>query len=117
MEKFIHDNWTQIVFVAATIFGFGKGWQLISIMCKTLKEHSSELKYLREIGATYCNHAECEKYRDSCAARNDRRFDEIKTMLQAMDTKRENSRDDTQALLADVSCRLGRIEGKLEREK
>lgn len=117
MENTIRENWPQIVFVAATIFGFGKGWQLFNIMYRTLKEHSTELKFLREQSGTYCNHAECEKYRESCAVRNDRRFDEIKGMLQSMDAKRENSRDDTQALLSDVSCRLGRIEGKLERDK
>lgn len=73
-----------------------------------------ELKFLREQSGTYCNHAECEKYRETCASRNEKRFDEIKSMLTAMDDKREGSRDDTQALLADVSCRLGRIEGKME---
>ena len=100
-----------------TLFGFGKVWQLFNVMCRTLREHSEELKTIREQQAIYCKHAECEKYRESCAARNDRRFDEIKTMLTAMDLKREGSRDDTQALLADISCRMGRLEGKLEAQK
>ncbi|HAX96520.1 MAG TPA: hypothetical protein DCY35_08380 [Prolixibacteraceae bacterium] len=114
MENFVKDYWPQLVFVGFTLVGFGKGWQLFNIMCKTLKEHSLELKVIREQQAIFCKQTDCEKYRESCASRNEKRFDEIKSMLTAMDDKREGSRDDTQALLADVSCRLGRIEGKME---
>lgn len=114
-ENFIHDYWAQLVFCAGTIFGFGKGWQLISVMCKTLKEHSVELKVMREQHSVFCSHTECEKYRESCAARNDKQFAEIKGMLNAMDVKRETSRDSTQDALTDIACRISRIETKLEK--
>ena len=114
-ENFIHDYWPQILFCGMTIFGFGKGWQLISVMCKTLKEHSVELKVMREQHSGFCLHAECEKYRESCAARNDKQFAEVKSMLIAMDTKRENSRDSTQDALSDIACRISRLETKMEK--
>jgi len=114
MEKIIINYWPQLTFAIAVIFGFGKGWQSMNQICKTLTEHSRELKVFREQQILFCQHTECEKYRDSCAARNDKQFMEIKAMLAAMDHRRESTRDDIQALLADISCRMGRIEGKLE---
>jgi hypothetical protein len=117
MDHIIKDFWPQISFVAFTLFGFGKVWQLFNIMCRTLKEHSDELRNIRREQSLFCNHAECEKYRDSCAVRNDKRFDEIKTMLQAMDNKRENGRDDFQSVLSEISRRLGKLEGQLEAAK
>jgi hypothetical protein len=114
MEQFIVTYWPHITFGIMTVFGFGKGWQSMNQICRTLKEHSIELKIIHERESLYCQHIECEKFRNSCAARNDKQFAEIKGMLNAMDSKRENSRDDAQALLADISCRMGRIEGKLE---
>lgn len=114
MEKFIIGYWPQIVFAIAVIFGFGKGWQSMNQICRTLTEHSRELKAFREQHELFCKHAECEKFRDNCAARNDKQFAEIKVLLNAMDVRRESSRDDTQAILSDISCRMGRLEGKLE---
>ena len=111
----ITKYWPQLTFAALTLIGFGKGLQLFNIMCKTLEDHSKKLQTLQSQQVDYCTHIFCEKYRDSCASRNDKRFDELKNLLQAMDGKRETGRDDMNALLADVSCRLGRIEGKLEK--
>jgi|GEM_PF-5656978 len=53
----------------------------------------------------------CEKCRADCERRNARAFMEIKTLLGDISDKR----DDYVTALGDVSCRLGRIEGKLER--
>ena len=115
VENLIKNYWPQLTFVALTLIGFGKGWQSLNVMFKTLEDHSKKLQTLQSQQVDYCTHIFCEKYRDSCASRNDKRFDELKNLLQAMDGKRETGRDDMNALLADVSCRLGRIEGKLEK--
>ena len=117
MEDFIVKYWTQITFGGLIVFGFGKGWQSMNEICRSLKEHSHELKFLREQHSAFCSHSECEKYRQSCAERNDKQFADLKVLLRSMDDRRENSRDDTQALLSDISCRMGRIEGKLEVKK
>ena len=114
-DNFIRDYWPQLTFAALTLIGFGKGWQLFNIMCTTLKEHSAKMVAFQEFCNHVCTHAECEKYRDSCAARNDKQFAEIKGMLTAMDSKRENTRDSTQEALSDIACRISRLETKLEK--
>jgi len=114
MEQFILAYWPHISFGMMVVFGFGKGWQSMNQICRTLKEHGVELKVIREQQSLFCQHAECEKFRDNCAARNDRQFAEIKAMLSAMDNKREDSKDETRCLLSKISDRMGRIEGKLE---
>ena len=114
-DNFIRDYWPQLVFVTMTLIGFGKGWQLFNIMCRTLKEHSVAINLFKEREPLYCKHDECEKYRDSCATRNERQFNELKVMLNLMDNKRENSRDSTQEALSDIACRISRLETKLEK--
>ena len=114
MDVIFRDYWPQLVFAILTVFGFGKGWQTISVMCKTLEEHSDALKETRENQGFLCTHTECEKTRESCMTRNEKQFIELKGMLLAMDNRREVARDDVQTILTDIFCRMGRLEGKIE---
>ena len=57
----------------------------------------------------------CAKYRTACNTQIDGRFKEIKDYLREIDNKRQSDNKDISEILSDISCRLGRIDGRLER--
>lgn len=109
--------------ISATItlvFVLGKIWQNIKHLCNSFNRLSAEFAQYKDQAAEYCRRGECKTFRDECAARHEKVFHEIKHALEIMDAKRESSREDaadtlkeTNQMLADISCRLGRIEGKV----
>jgi len=127
MLKTIIESWPIIVTTAGLLFWmfriYGKLLSMVKTICDRLdghdKLHETAALKMNEVGqsfkeigqsmATFTTIAMCDRCRDACERRNLAQFVEIKGILNEINEKR----DDYVAALGDVSCRLGRIEGKL----
>lgn len=115
--EFIRDNWPMLSFSVFLLVGVGRALMLLDLVSKRLNTVEERQDELEDKLSAACPLAECRKFRELCEMRNTSQFNEVKTMLRAMDDKREKSRDDQAQLLSDIACRMGRLEGQLAAER
>jgi len=108
MIKQFLENWGLVTFIIAALIALGKMIQMIMSIEKWRLSVDSRLNP-ENPQSVIVTVGMCDKCRMDCERRNIAQFLEIKNLL----TDIYNKRDDYVAALGDVSCRLGRIEGKL----
>lgn len=115
MPHFLTEYWLQIVFLGGMLVATGKFIQVIDGILKRLAEMDERIQSIEDRAKDSCPIAECRKFRELCENRNAAQFNDIKTILRLMDDRREKTREDMVSIMSDVSCRLGRIEGHINK--
>ena len=110
MFKQFVENWEIIVFMIGSLVALGKLLQSVLPIDKRLVEAEDQLNP-KDPSKRLVTISQCEKCRYDCEKRNVEQFRELKVLRTGITEKR----DDYVAALGDVSCRLGRIEGKLDK--
>jgi len=102
MLKTIIEIWPVMAALAVILMGLGRALWILDDLVKW--KHGIDERLMG-----FQTTSMCDRCRIECEKRNNEHFKEIKTLLSDIYDKR----DDYVAALGDVSCRLGRIEGKL----
>ena len=111
MLQQIISIWPIVVFLMGLLIGIGRILHMIKTICDRLDGHDAKFQETATSMQTFITMPMCDRCRDACERRNSAQFAEIKSLL----IESSDKRDDYVTALSDVSCRLGRIEGKLDK--
>lgn len=110
--------WPIITAFVMVILAFGKFWQILDNLCVTVRGQGAEIKETKSdiagIQLSMITIARCDGNRDRCGLDNAKEFNEIKSMLREMDTKRETSKENTSGVLSKISISIGQVQTKVD---
>jgi len=110
MVKQFIENWGIIVFIIGSLVALGKLLQMVKATQEWIVKADVQINP-KDPENRLVTVSMCDKCRADCERHNTAAIAEIKSIL--IDSY--NKRDELVAALGDVSCRLGRIEGKLDK--
>jgi len=109
VKQFI-ENWGIIVFIIGSLVALGKLLQMVKATQEWIVKADVQINP-KDPENRLVTVGMCDKCRADCERHNTVIMGDIKAML----VDGYNKRDELVTALGDVSCRLGRIEGKLEK--